>query len=147
MWMLNAPLHSIHVLYRHPPFCSYVIWRINKSDIELNPWYKRKQNSKMLSFTLPCYNNLYFRWKYLYQNVVSGNYSNDTSQHFWMDVKTYIAQSPLINMHTCSNRLFFRLAEPKKAQETCEGMDWKAANTVGGEVVGKGKERKVHPVR
>lgn len=92
IWMLNAPLNSIPVLFRHPPFCSYVILRINKSDIELNPWYKRKQNSKMLSFTLPCYNNLYFRWKYLYQNVVSGNYSNDTSQHFWMDIKTYIVQ-------------------------------------------------------
>ena len=46
----------------------------------------------MLSFTLPCYNNPYFRWKYLYQNVVSGNYGNDTSQLLWMDIKTYITK-------------------------------------------------------
>ena len=41
----------------------------------------------MLHFTQPRYNNLY-----LYQNVVSVNYSNDTSQQFCMDVKAYIAQ-------------------------------------------------------
>lgn len=48
-----------------------------KSDIELNPCYKRKQNSKMFYFTAMFQQSILLL-KYLYQNVVSGNYSNDT---------------------------------------------------------------------
>ena len=93
----------------------------------------------MLSLTLPCYNNLYFCWKYLNQNVVSGNYSNDTSQHYWMDVRA------VINMHTCSNRLLFRLAQQKKCRRRVRAWIEKEQTLLAGE--GWGKETKVHPVR
>ena len=48
-------------------------------------------------------------------------------------------------MHTCSNRLLFRLAQQKKRRRRVRAWTEKEETLLAEE--GWGKERKVHPVR